>query len=162
MDIDKIIAFLRKNPAVIVVTTLIVVPATWTLSSIHYEGVIRVLEMQIRWQEQRLKEPAGFTSPSGAVSYPPIKPGDLSETDVENLALFYGLFTQWRVNPQLRFKPGDIGYWYRRRLSESDLKIQFESRRQVLQRAEETGKKIPTQGDLSFFAEQIVRKFPTQ
>jgi hypothetical protein len=94
-------------------------------------------------------------SKSGDPAYPTIEnPQRLTRIDVRRLAEYYGLFTSWKVNPHLRFKEGDISYWYEQRRSEDDLKLEFESRQIVLKRAEKAGEFIETQGDLSYWAER--------
>jgi hypothetical protein len=78
-----------------------------------------------------------------------------SKEEVRELARFYDLFNHWQVNPHLRFKEGDISYWSEQGLTEQELMREFESRQTVLRRAETSGEKIPSQGDLSNKAEQL-------
>ena len=52
-------------------------------------------------------------------------------------------------------KDGDISYWYEQSLSESEIKLEFESRRIVLERADKNHQIIDTQGDLSYLAQKV-------
>ncbi|MEA2060666.1 MAG: hypothetical protein U9P10_09225 [Thermodesulfobacteriota bacterium] len=79
----------------------------------------------------------------------------LTKDEVRDLAKFYGLFNRWTINPHLRFKEGDISYWYEQGFTKNDLTREFESRSTVLRRAEKSGEKLPSQGDLSHKAEQL-------
>lgn len=83
------------------------------------------------------------------------EPSRPTKNEIRELARFYGLFKDWKVNPQLRFKEGDISYWSEQGLTEEELKKEFESRQTVLSRAEKNGERIPTQGDLSYKAEKL-------
>ena len=78
-----------------------------------------------------------------------------TKEEVRGIARFYGLFNHWKVNPHLRFKEGDISYWSEQGLTEKELMTEFETRQTVLLRAERSGEKIPSQGDLSYKAEQL-------
>jgi hypothetical protein len=75
--------------------------------------------------------------------------------EVRQLASEYTLTQPRTVNPHLHFREGDVAYWYRKLLAEADLRLQFESRRLALDRAEQTREFIATQGDLSAKAELI-------
>jgi hypothetical protein len=79
----------------------------------------------------------------------------LTKPEVRAMAEYYGLFRNWSVNPHLKLKTGDISYWYEQQLSERALQLEFDSRRIVLERAERSGQRIPTQGDLSALAQEI-------
>lgn len=97
-------------------------------------------------------------SPLNAVGihYPLIRnEAQLTKSEVRDLAQFYRLFNEWRVNPHLRFQEGDISYWYEKGLSEKALNIEFDSMRIILERAEASGEIIDSQGDLSYKAQKI-------
>jgi hypothetical protein len=80
----------------------------------------------------------------------------LSKDEVRELARSYDLIGhQWQVNPHLEFKEGDISYWTERGLTKRELMHEFESRQTVLRRAETSGEKIKSQGDLSYKAKQL-------
>ncbi len=78
-----------------------------------------------------------------------------TKDEVRALARFYGLLNRWKVNPHLRFKEGDISYWSEQGFTEQELMLEFETRQTVLRRAEISGERIPSQGDLSHKAEQL-------
>ena len=108
--------------------------------------------------QQQGKDTAPITAASPTEpkdpTYPKIEnPQRLTRTEVRRLAEFYGLTQRRKVNPHLRFLEGDISYWFEQRLSEDELKLEFESRRIILDRAEKSGEVISTQGDLSYLAE---------
>jgi hypothetical protein len=90
------------------------------------------------------------------VSYPAIQNrNSLSKNEVCGLVQFYGLFRRWSTNPHLSFREGDVSYWYEQELTERDLCREFESRRTILEMAEEQEKIIENQGDLSHRAQQV-------
>jgi hypothetical protein len=182
MEIRTMADALRDYWAVFLAVIVFVTPIIWYGASLYYGGRIEALKEQLnlvreqkQFLEAKLKAPPEFpvsASPNaatgestassrppvdaGGVRYPPINnPRQLTKAEVRDLAKFYGLFTEWKVNPGLRFSDGDVSYWYEQGLSEEGLKWQFESRRIVLQRAEMTGEKIETQGDLSHKAQAI-------
>lgn len=164
----------------------------WVIASHFFEERIAtlkekeaVLVQHNKFLETKLKEPAGFgvsvpamssphdkpmgntdgasVTPPPTLRYPPISNvNQLSKSDVRNLAQFYDLFNEWKVNPHLRFKEGDISYWQEQGLSENALKLEFESRRLVLQQAESSRQRIATQGDLSHRAQELQSKMIRQ
>jgi hypothetical protein len=104
-------------------------------------------------------KPAGETRLPGR--YPNLEnPEHPTQDDVRRLAEFYDLLKPWPTNPHLRFKTGDISYWREQGFSATDLEREFESRRLVLDRAERSGKSIPSQGDLSHAAELLQSQMP--
>ncbi len=173
------------NLATIVILLVILVPSIWAISSWYHSGQISSLSATIETQKESLAflqmklkdcaeakedlvdalkanapiKPDGFQTPGAPndAGYPIIKnPAKLTRLEVNDLADFYELTRKWPGNPHLQFDDGDISYWYQRGLSEQELRKQFEARRLILQRAEKSGRKIPTKGDLSALAEQIV------
>jgi hypothetical protein len=105
--------------------------------------------------EQRISTP-GSDQALRAKLYPRIAdPSHLTRAEVQAMAEYYDLFRNWSVNPHLRLKTGDVSYWYEQRLPEKALQLEFESRRIVLEQAERSGRRIPTQGDLSALAQEI-------
>lgn len=89
-------------------------------------------------------------------SYPRISdPEHLTRNEVHQLAEFYGLFRRWCTNPHLTFQDGDVSYWFEQELREADIRRAFSARRAVLEQAEEEGRTIATQGDLSALAQRI-------
>ncbi len=103
--------------------------------------------------------PAGDSNSGTTAARLPVieNPAKLMKDEVRDLARFYGLFERTKTNPHLRFKEGDISYWYEQNLTEDELKLEFETRRRVLERANQQGRRIPSQGDLSHSAEQLQR-----
>ena len=185
MNLDDIIRMLRTHGYVILGVGLLLTPIVWTIcSAIHKERLdtlherMSLLEEKLSYAESKLKSPAEFTkgnvqtaSPSSSVDsgeivnpqsevvyrYPPVQnPSNLTKSEVRDLVKFYGLFTEWKINPHLRFLEGDVSFWFEQGLSELALKKQFEARRIILNRAEKSGVKYSTQGDLSHAAEQIL------
>jgi hypothetical protein len=185
MKLNDIVQMLRNHGPVIIGVGILLTPILWTIFSVtHEERIdtlherISLLEENLSYAETKLKSPAEFVkrneqSPfsSSSVdngeplkplstktySYPPVQnPNKLTKSEVRDIVNFYGLFTEWKVNPQLRFLDSDVSYWFEKGLSETILKKQFEARRIVLDRAEKSGVKYPTQGDLSHAAEQIL------
>ena len=182
MKFKELIQILREHGVLVVTIVVLTVPPIWGLASLYYRERIETLREQVnlireekQFLEAKLKAPAEFSlrvsSPTSAgqspgapnitteavsVRYPPISnPSRPTKPEVRDLARFYGLFNEWKVNPHLRFKEGDVSYWYEQGLSEQALKREFESRRIILQRAETTGERIDTQGDLSHKAQEI-------
>jgi hypothetical protein len=101
------------------------------------------------------KQPATGRS-SNVTTYPRITDStNVSKDEVRSLAEYYGLFRNWNVNPHLKFQTGDVSFFFEQHLSETVYQLQFDSRRIVLERAEQTGRRIPTQGDLSALAQEI-------
>lgn len=185
MGLDNIIRMIRAHGVVIIGVGILLVPAFWAISSMFYKERIdtlreriSLLEEKLTYAESKLKSPAEFVknneSPSSsapsvasntpleqvagvAYRYPPVQNSNkLTKSEVRDLAKFYGLLTEWKMNPHLRFLEGDISYWYEQNLSEKALKKQFEARRIVLVRAEKSGLKYSTHGELSHAAEQIL------
>ncbi|MBW2109649.1 MAG: hypothetical protein JRI36_13435 [Deltaproteobacteria bacterium] len=178
--IDKIVTIIKsikKHGLVFLVVIIIVTPAVWEVSQFFLKERIETLKAQIELlQEQKLVlekkllEPPvppdnqtsseSSTQPNSSVKessrLPRVdNPNRPTKEEIRKLARFYGLFNHWKVNPHLRFKEGDISYWSEQGMTEKELKREFESRQTVLRRAEETGEKIPSQGDLSHRAEQL-------
>jgi hypothetical protein len=135
---------------------------------------VAVLMEQKTTLEEKLRQPSALTdvsdtdvnelSPSSRVRTSIIAGSRLpnlmddskpTKHEIRDLAIFYGLFNRWKVNPQLRFKEGDIVYWSEQGLTEEELKKEFKSRQTVLFRAEKSRESIPTQSDLSYKAEQL-------
>lgn len=106
--------------------------------------------------QHELQEPVNTPPVSNLSRFPHIADSARpSKEEVRKLARFYDLFNHWQVNSHLQFKEGDISYWSGRGLTEQELMREFESRQTVLRRAETSGEKIPSQGDLSYKAEQL-------
>nr|VFK79509.1 MAG: hypothetical protein BECKSD772D_GA0070982_105220 [Candidatus Kentron sp. SD] len=78
--------------------------------------------------------------------------------DVEREAERYGLMRRSIENPHLRFKTGDLSYWAEQGLQLWELQLEFYARKLVLDAADKHGAEIPTQGDLSHFAQRIYSK----
>ena len=94
--------------------------------------------------------------PSSVKTYPRISdPSRPTKDEVQAMADYYGLFRKWAVNPNLKFQTGDISHFSGQQLSEKELQLEFDSRRIVLERAEQTGLRIPSQGDLAALAQEI-------
>ncbi|MCK5219358.1 hypothetical protein KAR10_07545, partial [bacterium] len=74
---------------------------------------------------------------------------------IRELADEYGLLEA----PILPMKGGDISYWADQKLPESELRIKFHARQIIIQIAVETGYSLPTQGDLSYWAEKLEMVF---
>jgi hypothetical protein len=183
MKFGEMIETLQRNIILIMVLIVILTPSIWGLATLYYGERIETLKEQVnlfrqekQFLESKLKEPAQFPvytksesaleetseqkevidSGEGKVRYPPIvNPNQLTKSEVRELARFYNLFNDWKVNPHLRFRDGDISYWYEQKLSDESLKREFNSRRIVLERAETTREIIPSQGDLSHRAEEL-------
>lgn len=84
----------------------------------------------------------------------------LSKDDIERLAVEFELTKSTRTNPHLKYKEGDISYWYKQHVkygvNEEDLKLEFAARKAVLEAADDKKVIIDTQGDLSHAAQQIM------
>ena len=79
----------------------------------------------------------------------------LSKSEIRKLAEKHRLMKEWEVNPVLKFKGGDIAFFYEENLSAWDVELQFISRRIVLERAEEEEATISSQGDLSALSNPV-------
>ncbi|MEI6152319.1 MAG: hypothetical protein WCQ10_07315 [Chitinophagia bacterium] len=79
----------------------------------------------------------------------------LNRKEINELATKYHLFERTKMNPQLRYKEGDISYWLEQHISSWELSLEFLSRRLVLLVADQHNATIPTQGDLSHWSQQI-------
>lgn len=184
MNLRELKELFAESLALIFLVAGVVAPVTWTISSLHYQERIAVLEKENGFLDRRLREPAVFgasqaqlaaapapakASQSGnppAISapeqvplarYPQLaNPNAPTKEEVRALARFYGLQQDWPTNPHLRLLGGDISYWHEQGLTEARLKAEFEARRQVLEEAERTGRRIATQGDLSNLAAERV------
>lgn len=179
MNLKETAELLSKYWPLLLAVIIIIAPIIWWFASTYYAGRIDslkeqnnllretrdFLERKLKSLQPMLDEPGPATSSkpnespqkeSRPPSYPAVQnPEALSKQDVKRLADFYELTKTWRVNPHLKFKDGDISYWFEQNLSEDELRREFESRRIILQRAENTGQTIKTQGDLSHQAQQI-------
>ena len=181
--VDKIIDVIKQYGLVFLAVTIIVTPIVWQGSSSYFHERIETLKAQFELcneqkssledrlrqpppipaqipqiENQRAVSPSAPHSPSTAAisRLPHIANSDRPTKDeVRELARFYDLFNSWKVNPHLRFKEGDISYWTEQGFTEQELMHEFESRQTVLRRAEKSGEKIPSQGDLSYKAEQL-------
>lgn len=182
MNYKELKAILQEHGPTAVIVAVAVASTVAIVCSMHYKERISVLETQVAWLEKRLKDsylpsapaPTPSTNQSSPASAPIVStqptglqrpdtrlpsianPKLLTKLEVKSLASFYGLLQEWPMNPHLRFLDGDISYWAEQNLSEERLKAEFEARRQVLERAEANRQRIPTQGDLSARATQIV------
>ena len=171
VDIEPLIKFIRKYGPVLIAAVIVVTPIMWKVTSALYNERIQALNARIdlltdqkRMLEEKLRLPLPPDIPE-ARSGDPLRetsrlpyianPKNPTKDEVRELARFYGLFNNWKINPHLRFKEGDVLYWHEKGLSEDAIKREFESRRTVLQRAEQTGEVIKSQGDLSDKAEQL-------
>ena len=177
MNFRGLVDMLRKYWPIIVGLVIVLVPAIWAIASIYHSGQIDALREQVNllreqkeFLERKLREasptgtgparpsdlPPATESKPGARSYPtPENPQRPSKVDIRQLAEFYGLTRRWRANQHLQYQEGDISYWYEQNLDEEQLRLEFESRRIVLERAESAGERIETQGDLSYLAEKV-------
>lgn len=79
----------------------------------------------------------------------------LSKSQIRELAGKHRLMEEWEVNPVLKFKAGDISFFYEEHLSAWDVELQFLARRIVLESAEEEEATIPSQGDLSALSNPV-------
>jgi hypothetical protein len=177
--------FIQRHWPLIVVLVIALVPAVWYLVDLMYKERLQTAEERLKLSEDRrlfvedklragVGEPARTESTGHAAttatkpatsgspqspergSYPRLENlAQPTQDDVRKLAEYYDLMRTWSVNPQLRFKTGDISYWHEQGLSARDLDREFESRRLVLLRAERMKQIIPSQGDLSQAAELL-------
>ena len=92
----------------------------------------------------------------------PSSPKPLSYGAVSKLAQDLGLAQPTRVNPHLAMLPGDISYWANSRLPPERLRAEFVARKQVLEAADHLKMRIPSQGDLSAVANQLVGPLMTK
>ena len=171
MSIEGVIKAIRKYGPFFLAAVIVVTPIMWKVASALFNERIQALNARIDLlieQKRMLEEKLRLPPPSdihdaqsrgsiGEISRLPniANPKNPTKDEVRELARFYGLFNDWKVNPHLSFKEGDVLYWHEKGLSEDAIKREFESRRTVLQRAEQTGEVIESQGDLSSKAEQV-------
>ncbi|MCU7934678.1 MAG: hypothetical protein KZQ99_07335 [Candidatus Thiodiazotropha sp. (ex Dulcina madagascariensis)] len=177
MNIKETGELIAQNWPFLIATIIVVSPIIWGLASLYYSGRIETL----REQSNLLKEQRDFLERKvraietikiedptksydqyshiqeiESLSYPPISnPQKLSKNEIRKLANFYELTKSWKSNPHLKMKDGDIAYWFEQGLSENEIKLEFESRRIVLERADKSNQVIDTQGDLSYLAQKI-------
>lgn len=76
--------------------------------------------------------------------------------EVRELARSVGLLEATKTNPHLRFLEGDMSYWYEQELTLDELRLQFISRRMVLEAAEREHLVIDDQGKLSWAAQRVM------
>ena len=79
-----------------------------------------------------------------------------TKSEIKKLAGEIGLLKEYETNPHLSFLDGDCAYWAEQGLSFKRLEIEFTARKIVLEAADKKGVIIPTQGDLSSAAQQIM------
>lgn len=86
-------------------------------------------------------------------------PGDntplLDARKIKTLAERYELYQSWESNPTLCFDDGVIAYWSKQGRPAWELELRFLSRRLVLESAERAQARIPSPGDLSYWAERV-------
>ncbi len=163
----------------------------FTLDLIHKGRMDALLERQLLCEERRAfiesklradqptttertvsaAQPAASAAPAAADAaeastragqYPHLdNPAQPTREDVRKLAEYYELTRPSAVNPQLRFKDGDISYWKEQGLSARALEREFESRKLVLNRADRAKTTIPSQGDLSHAAKTVQMQMQT-
>jgi len=75
--------------------------------------------------------------------------------EIHKFAELYDLTKPSKENPSLRFKEGDIAYWSEQQLSVWEIQLEFYSRSIVLKTADLNNALIPSQGDLSHFAQKL-------
>ena len=180
---NKWINDLRMTPLIVYISVSIpIIPTVYYVSSLIHEGQIKTLEERVELQKEQiliLKESKGLllnkltqsaASPQVSVdadSVPAarlpavLNSNRLTREEIRQLASFYGLFTHWKVNPHLTYQDGDIAYWFEKGLTLENLRMEFDTRRKVLQDAERTLKKLSSQSELSHAAEnlqQIIRR----
>ncbi len=172
--IKSITLLLKKYGLIIIAVSIIETPIIWKIMNSIFQERIEILNSTIKFLETKVEQNSSTisnldkssgtqqlisdTTPTiiDANAYPQINNIERpSKAEIRQLAKFYNLFNTWKVNPHLSFQAGDISYFYEQELSLEQLKIEFESRRIVLERAEKSGKIIDTQGDLSYYAEQV-------
>ena len=178
MDLQKLLDFLRKYFIPISLGAAFAVSVTWPFAANHYKELyeerLRALGERYTYIELKYKDCIAFAGPQAlpnsilatsvtpqvpsAQNVHPTTPGKYPavsnpnrplKSEVRELARFYRLFTEWKINPQLRFKEGDVSYWAEQGYSERRLRIKFEARRQILEHAEISGERLGDQGDLS-------------
>jgi hypothetical protein len=85
---------------------------------------------------------------------------NLSTEDIKRLAVEFELTKSTRTNPHLKYKGGDIAFWYEQHVeygvNEEELKLEFAARKAVLEAADNMKVIIDTQGDLSHAAQKIM------
>jgi hypothetical protein len=85
---------------------------------------------------------------------------NLSKEDIKRLAVQFELTKSTNTNPHLKYKEGDVSFWYKHHVeygvNEDDLKLEFAARKAVLEAADDMKVIIDTQGDLSHAAQQIM------
>ena len=177
MSIKETGELIAKNWPRLISIIIVLVPIIWGIASLYYAGRMEslgeqinllreqrdFLERKLRSLEQiRIPSSTHTTEPSKqaqeleSLRYPSISnPRKLSKDDIRKLADFYDLTKRRITNPHLRMKEGDISYWYEQGLSEDEIRLEFESRRIILERAERNHQVIDTQGDLSYLAQKI-------
>ena len=79
----------------------------------------------------------------------------LNVSEIKELAKQHGLWSKWSVNPQLRFKDGDISYWHAQDAVYWEISLEFLARGAILHAAERDKAIVPTQGDLSHWATKV-------
>lgn len=79
----------------------------------------------------------------------------LEKPKINDLAKEYGLFGTWSVNPHLRFRDGDISFFYEQDLTAWEVTLEFIARSAVLHAAESKQAKIASPGDLSHWATKV-------
>lgn len=180
MNIRETKKFLSENWPILVSVIIVLTPIVWSIASIYYLGRIESLREQndlLREQriflERKLKStkknhPKDISENSDmslqvqkfkALNYPAIRNSyKLSRDEIRNLADFYELTKSWKFNPHLKFKDGDISYWHKQGLTENEIKLEFDSRRIVLEQAEKKHQTIDNQGNLSSLAQKIQAK----
>jgi hypothetical protein len=77
---------------------------------------------------------------------------------IENFARINDLFTPTKINPHLVFQDGDISNWTSSDLSLEEILMHLKIRKDILNEADETGKRINSQGDLSFLVEEKIKQ----
>jgi hypothetical protein len=181
--VEQLIELIKKYGLVFIAVAIIVTPVVWKVAASHFNERIETLEAQVTLLkeqklalEDKLRQPSPLVDQAAQLeNQKPLSPSTQSNLSVKEtsrlphiadserptkeevraLARFYDLFNTWKVNPHLRFKEGDISYWSEQGFTEQELMREFESRQTVLRRAEKSGEKIPSQGDLSHKAEQL-------
>jgi hypothetical protein len=184
MDLQKLLDFLRRYFIPLSLGAAFAASVTWPFAANHYKELyeerIRALGARYEYLDQKYKDciasagslplpnlaptrsatsqvpPVQNVRPTTPGNYPAVSnPDRPSKSEVRELARFYKLFTEWRINPQLRFEEGDVSHWAEQGYSERRLRIKFEARRQILERAEISGERLGDQGDLSNRAKSV-------
>lgn len=79
-----------------------------------------------------------------------------NRNEVRELAKKYHLLRRPKVNPQLRFKDGDIAFFAEQNLSTWEIELEFMARRLILDQADEKNVTILDQGALSASAQSVI------